>query len=189
VNIPVKVCYDLLMTKEELYVSQLDRYVRGEVFDPGLEYETRFGVKAGKFGEGLICEMLGDDLSLLSSERRIRREGGSYYDADGYLPRARIYLESKYLSFWSTGTAPEKLPYFLFKAEKYDKPVVLVLGGMHELLVDEPSRQLWTAYNKPEECDSGAAVALVGAVRHKIAGIVKLSELRSWLDGAKRTVL
>lgn len=185
----MKVCYDLPMTKEELYVSQLGRYVRGEVFDPGSEYESSFGIKAGKFGESLICEMLGDDLSVLSSHRRIRREGGSYYDADGYLPRVGVYLESKYFSFWSNGTTPEKLPYFLFKAEKYDKPVVLVLGGMHELLVDEPSHQLWTAYNKPGECDSGAAVALMGAVRHKIAGIVKLSELRSWLDEAKRKVL
>jgi len=36
VNIPVKVCYDFFMTKEELYVSQLGRYMAGEVFDPGV---------------------------------------------------------------------------------------------------------------------------------------------------------
>lgn len=170
------------MNKEHLYVEQLTRFKRGEVFDAHNEYISQYGIKSGRFGEQLIQEILGDNFATGVSNRKIKRANGRYYSADGYIPSLDIYLESKFLTFCTAGTAPEKLPYFLFKAEEYDKPVVLILGGEHELLKDEPSYYLWTAYNEPERCSSKAALTLVNAVRHKIAGIVKLSELRDWVN-------
>ena len=169
------------MRKEKLYKEQLNRFKNGDHFDAHEEYITTYGVKAGRFGEELIQEILGENFATGVTNRRIPRKNGRHYSADGYIPSLDIYLESKFLTFCSAGTAPEKLPYFLFKAEEYDKPVVLILGGEHELLKDEPSYYLWTAYNQPENCTSKAALALVNAVRHKIAGIVKLSELRDWV--------
>lgn len=169
------------MNKEHLYTEQLQRFKEGENFDAHEEYIGTFGMKAGRFGEELIQEILGDNFATGPDNRRIPRSNGRYYSADGYIPSLDIYLESKFLTFNTAGTAPEKLPYFLFKAEEYNKPVVLILGGEHELLKDEPSRYLWTAFNDPDNCHSAAAKALVEAVRHKIAGIVKLSELRQWV--------
>lgn len=171
------------MTKEELYKDQLARFQREDIFNAQDEYIERWSIKSGRFGEELIREMLGSNLVTETRDRRIIRSDGKgkYYEADGYIKSLDIYIESKFLTFWSAGTAPEKLPYFLFKAEHYDKPVVLVLGGEHELLKDEPSYHLWTAFNEPEKCQSRAALALVGAVGDRLAGVVKLSELRSWV--------
>lgn len=168
------------MQKFELYKSQIGRFVSGERFEAQEEYIQQWGIKSGRFGEQLIQEMLGEDYTTSRSDCRIPH-GSSYYDADGYIKSLDIYLESKFLTFWSAGTAPEKLPYFLFKAEHYDKPVVLVLGGEHELLKDPPSRTLWTAFNHPEQCDSKAALAVIQAVGDRLAGIVKLSELPEWI--------
>lgn len=167
--------------KETLYRDQLSRFTRGLKFNAQEEYIERWGSKSGRFGEDLIAEVLGDNILTETRDTRIPRANGSYYEADGFIPSLNIYLESKFLTFHSAGTAPEKLPYFLFKAEHYDRPVVLILGGEHELLKDEPSRVLWTAFNEPHNCTSRAALALVSAVGDRIAGIVKLSELRSWI--------
>lgn len=169
------------MTKEELYKNQLKRFQTGERFDAHSEYLQHWGRKAGKFAEDLILEILGDKLSTGAESCRIPRSNGRYYSADGYIPSLGFYLESKFFTFCSAGSAPEKLPYFLFKAEEYDKPVVLVLGGEHELLKDEPSRYIWTAYHNRESCNSKAAVTLVDSVRSKLAGVVKLSEFRQWV--------
>lgn len=167
--------------RELLYISQLQRFQDGVVFNAQEEYIERWDSKSGRFGEQLISEILGDQLDTRTAATRIPRASGSYYTADGFIPRLGIYLESKFLTFHSAGTAPEKLPYFLFKAEHYPSPVVLVLGGEHELLKDEPSRLLWTAFNEPHECLSRAALAVVSAVGDRLAGVVKLSELRRWV--------
>ncbi len=50
-----------------------------------------------------------------------------------------IYIESKCYGFGSGGTADEKLPGFFDKARLYDKPVLLVLAGIHELWGKEGS--------------------------------------------------
>ena len=167
--------------RETLYQDQLARFKNGIKFDSQKEYIERWGSKSGGFGEDLVKEVMDKNIMTKRQYTRIPRSNGRYYIADGFIPSINVYLESKFLSFNTAGTAPEKLPYFLFKAEEYDRPVVLVLGGEHELLKDEPSRLLWNAFNDPTNCPSKAAIAVVNSVGDRIAGIVKLSELREWV--------
>jgi hypothetical protein len=165
---------------ETLYLSQLQRYLAGHRFDAQSETVKTFGLKGGQYGQRLIQEILGADFTSDTRVCRIRRDAKKYYDTDGHISSLGVHIESKYMSFWSAGTAPEKLLYWLCKLEEYNRPTILVLGGMHEALADEPSQHIWSAYHTPDVCKSQVAKSCVDIVRHKLLDVVKLSELRDW---------
>lgn len=165
---------------EALYLDQLRRYQLGERFDAQAEAVRAFGLKGGQFGQRIIQELLEEDFENSTKVCRIRRKNQKYYDTDGHIPSLGVHIESKYMTFYSAGTAPEKLPYWLCKLEEYDKPAVLVLGGMHETFTDEPSQLIWSAYHTPSNCHSKVIQACIEAVRDRLVDVVKLSELRAW---------
>ena len=174
-----------MASRREFYEGQLARFESGERFDAADECLGVWGQKPGNFAESMIAEMMGGELSRESSDCRIPNGLGSFYIADGWIPRIGCYLESKYQAFWTSGTAHEKLPMFLIKAAGYDREVVLVLGGEHESGRDPTSRMLWKAYHHPEQCATPselAMLALVNATRHRLRDVVRLSELTVWFD-------
>lgn len=168
----------------DLYNDQLARRKNGIRFDTAAEYLS-LGLKSGKFCENAIAEVAGSDFVGLGPQVRIPRSNGRYFTADGFLPDLGCYIESKNYSFYSTGTASEKLPNFLVKLEEYDKPALIIFGGEHELLNDEPSRLIWDAFHNGSS-SSGVINAMVNFIRPKIRDIIGLSELRGWLEEARR---
>lgn len=170
----------------DLYMNMYERAKKGERFDSENEINKNFpGLKSGKFAEKCVSEVLEDHkIKTKGKDRIIERKSSSRktstYQADGFIPSLDIYVEVKNYLFGSSGTAGEKLPNFLLKAEEYDKKVLIVFCGEHDLLKDDPSSKIWTAFHTPESCTSPGTLALVNAVREKIFDIVKLSELQDW---------
>lgn len=169
-----------------LYIKMRSNRIVGEKFSAEKLIAEEFKEKSGKFAENCIREVLSTNVICNGKQRVIKRNSldkhTKTYQADGYIPKLDCYLESKNYLFLSQGTASEKLPNFLIKLEEYDKPALIILGGEHELLNDDPSHKLWKAFHTPKDCESKAMLALVNAVRGKIYDIVKLSELPSWCE-------
>lgn len=169
----------------DLYMNMYERRKKGESFASEKEIDKAFpGLKSGKFAERCVSEVFGNQIKTNGKCRIIERKSStkrtSTYQADGFIPSLNAYVEVKNYLFGSSGTAGEKLPNFLLKAEEYDKKVLIIFCGEHELLNDDPSYKIWTAFHTPEICTSPGMLALVNAVREKIFDIVKLSELRDW---------
>lgn len=174
---------DKKMTRQEFYAEQLERFRRGERWSGGGDCLRVWGQKPGRFAELLIAEVLGESLSTERRHCAIPNGAGGHYIADGWVADRGVYLESKFQAFGTSGTAHEKLPNFLIKAAGYDRPVLIVLGGEHEVSHDPTSRMLRFAWERPEECTTPsqkAMLALVETVRGRIAGIIGLSELEGW---------
>jgi len=168
----------------DLYNDQLARRKAGIRFDTAAEY-MKMGLKPGAFSENAIAEALGGDFVSVGAAVKISRSNKRSFRADGWIPRLGIYVESKNYSFYSSGTASEKLPNFLVKLEEYDAPALIIFGGEHELLSDDPARYIWDAYHRGSS-QSRAINALVEVVRPKIRDIIGLSELKSWMERATR---
>ena len=115
--------------------------------------------KAGPFAENAISEVC-QSKSLNYQPRALVRIAGTelsrFYGkdkfiTDGYIQNHTIhgdfYIESKMYAFNSAGTANEKMAGFLDKANHYDKPVLLVLGGEFELTTYFESNCILAAAN------------------------------------------
>lgn len=168
----------------DLYNDQLARRKAGIRFDTAAEY-MKMGLKSGKFCENAIAEAAGPSFVAHGPSVKINRSNGRFFSADGWIPELGCYVESKNYSFYSNGTASEKLPNFLVKLEEYDKPALIIFGGEHELLSDDPARYIWDAYHKGAS-SSRAINAMVNEVRPKIRDIIGLSNFKGWLAAAKR---
>lgn len=171
----------------ELYNYQLQRRADGIKFDTHAEY-LQLGLKSGKFCEDTISEVAGPTYITKGEEVRISRKCGKKYLADGWFQDLGCYVESKNFSFYSSGTASEKLPNFLIKLEEYDKPALIIFGGEHELLNTGPDQLIWDAFHKGAS-SSRAMNALVNVVRHNIRDIIGLSSLPQWLQEARQESL
>lgn len=168
----------------ELYVDQLRRRQSGIKFDTHSEY-LNLGLKSGKFCENAIAEVVGHSFFSRGPQVRIQKKTGSYYTADGFIQDLGCYVESKNFSFYSSGTASEKLVHFLIKLEDYDKPTLLIFGGEHELLNTGPDKLIWDAFHSGSS-NSSFVNAGMSIIRHKIRDIIGLSELDSWVARARQ---
>jgi hypothetical protein len=115
--------------------------------------------KAGPFAENAISEVC-HSKSLNYQPRALVRIAGTelsrFYGKDKFITDGHIqnhpihgdfYIESKMYAFNSAGTANEKMAGFLDKANHYDKPVLLILGGEFELTTYFESNCILAAAN------------------------------------------
>ena len=115
--------------------------------------------KAGPFAENAISEVC-HFKSLNYQPRALVRIAGTelsrFYGKDKFITDGHIqnhpihgdfYIESKMYAFNSAGTANEKMAGFLDKANHYDKPVLLILGGEFELTTYFESNCILAAAN------------------------------------------
>jgi len=169
------------MENLNLYLSQLERCNKGIRFNSAQEIKDVSGKKPGGWAEIAIAEAIGDRYHRRRKECTVKRANGREFWLDGYIEDLDCYVESKNFSFFSSGTASEKLYSVFVKFEEYDKQTLLVFCGEHERLSDDASKVIWDAFHNPHSCNSKSVVALVNSVRHKIRDIVKLSELHGWI--------
>jgi len=115
--------------------------------------------KAGPFAENCITEVC-QSKSLNYQPRALVRIAGTqlstFYGKDKFITDGHVinhpvhgdfYIESKMYAFNSAGTANEKMAGFLDKANHYNKPVLLILGGEFELTTYFESNCIMAAAN------------------------------------------
>ena len=174
------------LEKFNFYLSQLERRKAGEKFDGAKEIGNRFknkknnNLKPGEFAELCVKEIFRSKSIELNKNCIVEN---TTYEADEHIKNLNMYVEVKNYSFYSCGTANEKLPGFFFKLEEYNKPALIIFCGEFELLTDKFSSKIWNAYHSPDKTKRFVATAaIVNSIRNKIINIVKLSELPDWIE-------
>lgn len=171
------------MTYKEVYDLQISSFKSNKKLSiSNDERFNHFNVKSGKFAENLVKEIIGENYITtgICIQRNTKGNRGKNlkYMPDGYIKDIDIYTEVKNLDLGNgSGTAIEKLLYMFRKIEEYDKPVLIIFCGKHELLIDEVSHEIYSAYH----FNAGSKIvnAVINEVREKIVDIVKVSELNN----------